>query len=57
MIEARDSCHANLLSGSRDALNDVEDALLRVLHDLCSGSLLLAGFRRGDLKDVSRELF
>jgi hypothetical protein len=28
--------------------------LLRVLHDLCSGSLLLAGFRRGDLKDVSR---
>jgi hypothetical protein len=28
--------------------------LLRVLHDLCLGSLLLAGFRRGDLKDVSR---
>ena len=28
--------------------------LLRVLHDLCRGSLLLAGFRRGDLKDVSR---
>jgi hypothetical protein len=28
--------------------------LLRVLHDLCPGSLLLAGFRRGDLKDVSR---
>jgi len=27
--------------------------LLRVLHDLCSRSLLLAGFRRGDLKDVS----
>jgi hypothetical protein len=27
--------------------------LLRVLHDLCPGSLLLAGFRRGDLKDVS----
>jgi hypothetical protein len=27
--------------------------LLRVLHDLCKGSLLLAGFRRGDLKDVS----
>jgi hypothetical protein len=27
MIEARDSCHAKLLSGSRDALNDVEDAL------------------------------
>ncbi|RZU40818.1 hypothetical protein [Edaphobacter modestus] len=26
--------------------------LLRVLHDLCRGSLLLAGFRRGDLKDV-----
>jgi len=28
--------------------------LLRILHDLCLGSLLLAGFRRGDLKDVSR---
>jgi len=28
--------------------------LLRVLHDLCRGSLLLAGFRRGDLQDVSR---
>jgi hypothetical protein len=28
--------------------------LLRVLHDLCSGSLLLAGFRRGDLKEVYR---
>jgi hypothetical protein len=28
--------------------------LLRVLHDLCCASLLLAGFRRGDLKDVSR---
>jgi hypothetical protein len=28
--------------------------LLGVLHDLCLGSLLLAGFRRGDLKDVSR---
>jgi hypothetical protein len=28
--------------------------LLRVLHELCSGSLLLAGFRRGDLQDVSR---
>jgi hypothetical protein len=27
--------------------------LLRVLHDLCCRSLLLAGFRRGDLKDVS----
>jgi hypothetical protein len=27
VIEARDSCHAKLLSGSRDALNDVEDAL------------------------------
>jgi hypothetical protein len=27
--------------------------LLRVLHDLCCASLLLAGFRRGDLKDVS----
>jgi hypothetical protein len=27
--------------------------LLRVLNDLCSRSLLLAGFRRGDLKDVS----
>jgi hypothetical protein len=27
--------------------------LLRVLHDLCRGSLRLAGFRRGDLKDVS----
>ena len=27
MIEARDSCHANLLSGSRSALNDAEDAL------------------------------
>jgi hypothetical protein len=27
---------------------------LRVLHELCSGSLLLAGFRRGDLQDVSR---
>jgi hypothetical protein len=26
--------------------------LLRVLGDLCRGSLLLAGFRRGDLKDV-----
>ena len=26
--------------------------LLRVLHALCRGSLLLAGFRRGDLKDV-----
>jgi hypothetical protein len=26
--------------------------LLRVLHDLCRRSLLLAGFRRGDLKDV-----
>ena len=29
-------------------------ALLRVLHNLCLGSRLLAGFRRGDLKDVSR---
>jgi hypothetical protein len=28
--------------------------LLRVLHDLCRRSLLLAGFRRGDLKDVFR---
>jgi hypothetical protein len=28
--------------------------LLRVLHDLCSGSLLLAGFRRGDLREVYR---
>jgi hypothetical protein len=28
--------------------------LLRVLHDLCLGSLLLAGFRRGDLKEVYR---
>jgi hypothetical protein len=28
--------------------------LLRVLHDLCRESLLLAGFRRGDLKDVPR---
>ena len=28
--------------------------LLRVLHDLCRESLLLAGFRRGDLRDVSR---
>jgi hypothetical protein len=28
--------------------------LLSVLHELCSGSLLLAGFRRGDLMDVSR---
>ena len=28
--------------------------LLRVLHDLCSGSLLLAGFRRGDLQEVYR---
>ena len=28
--------------------------LLRVLHDLCYASLLLAGFRRGDLKEVSR---
>src|SRR5271170_4522381 len=28
--------------------------LLRVLHELCSGSLLLAGFRRGDLQDVYR---
>lgn len=27
--------------------------LLRVFHDLCCASLLLAGFRRGDLKDVS----
>src|ERR1700746_179413 len=27
--------------------------LLRVLHALCRGSLRLAGFRRGDLKDVS----
>jgi hypothetical protein len=27
--------------------------LLRVLSDLCRGSLRLAGFRRGDLKDVS----
>jgi hypothetical protein len=27
--------------------------LLRVLHDLCCASVLLAGFRRGDLKDVS----
>jgi hypothetical protein len=26
--------------------------LLRVLHGLCRGSLLLAGFRGGDLKDV-----
>src|SRR5271168_4210243 len=26
--------------------------LLRVLHDLCNGSLLLAGFRRGDLNDL-----
>jgi hypothetical protein len=26
--------------------------LLRVLHDLCRGSLLLAGFRRGGLMDV-----
>lgn len=28
--------------------------LLRVLHTLCHGALLLAGFRRGDLKDVFR---
>ena len=28
--------------------------LLRVLHDLCCASLPFAGFRRGDLKDVSR---
>jgi hypothetical protein len=28
--------------------------LLRVLHDFCRPSLLLAGFRRGDLKDVHR---
>jgi hypothetical protein len=28
--------------------------LLSVLHELCSGSVLLAGFRRGDLMDVSR---
>jgi hypothetical protein len=28
--------------------------LLRVLHELCSGSLLLAGFRRGDLQEVGR---
>jgi len=27
--------------------------LLRVLHDLCCASVLLAGFRRGDLNDVS----
>jgi hypothetical protein len=27
--------------------------LLRVLHDLCCAPVLLAGFRRGDLKDVS----
>jgi len=27
MVEACDSCHAKLLSGSRDALNDAEDAL------------------------------
>jgi hypothetical protein len=29
--------------------------LLRVLHDLCRGSLLLAGFRRGDLQEVGRQ--
>ena len=28
--------------------------LLRVLYDLCPGSVLLEGFRRGDLKDVRR---
>jgi hypothetical protein len=27
MIEACDACHAKLLSGSRDALNDAEEAL------------------------------
>ncbi len=28
--------------------------LLRVLHELCSGSVILAGFRRQDLQEVSR---